>query len=157
MSDSKLSPETAALRLGIFGFDHATVLVSDESRDILADRLDEDFEPCNTIACPAEAAGYDGSTGIAVAVAKRYDRIVGTLLRRGDIERVDGDQLITEEAAEQAWLDALRHYKATAVAKRQRDRQRIEAGEDVARKLGWLDDDETVDATDLSDEYPVFN
>lgn len=129
-------------------------------------------EPCDTIECPAAAAGVhappDGETGPAVLF---YDRLVSIRLRDGEYERPDGDDIIPESDVREAWLDALSHltweletlpmdewahYRLKQEGAKSVDAC-IEAGADVARTLGWLDDDETVEQRKVAELYDAFH
>lgn len=85
--------------------------------------------------CPAAAAGEidDLVTGTDIEpVITKYDEIV----RNSDIERPEGKvaHYLDEEQARNAWLSAVGYVRKLDDG----DSAAVEAGERVARELGWL-------------------
>jgi hypothetical protein len=123
----------------------------------------KDAEPCDgTYKCPAVYAGYPPGAGdtYSSGVANVYDGIVKHRLREGGASRIDGEDLLTEDVAKAAWLDAIAACRYGADNPSRAFRRPVddpsrtaEVGEAIARDLGWLHDGESVPAVDVSEAF----
>lgn len=141
---------------GVFAFGNDHALPSLRSRRELASLFGEEYKDCETIACPAQRAGYSPAKrdGTEV-VAHVYDQIVRHRVSDGDCSQVDGDNIVLEDDAKRAWLDATAHVKwavdsGTVDSRRTYAAAAVSKGRIVARELGWLADDEDVEAEKIT-------
>lgn len=132
----------------IFAWDSDVQRLSSNGVRWLKEQLGvETADACASIACPAQYAGWTPSNGdVSEPVANRYDTIVGNRMHDGDIRQVDGDAILTEDDARECWLDALRHMKKVGGKG-----DSVEIGVEIAREIGWLGEDETVEAEAIED------
>ena len=114
--------------------------LSPEMKERFIEPFDGSFE------CPAVSAGYEPESGdLSVTVANVYDEIVN----QRDVIGID---LLSEEDAKEAWLDAVASVRFAAenddvmlVYPALDSEKHVRAGEAIARELGWLDEGESVE------------
>jgi hypothetical protein len=80
--------------------------------------------------CPMNAVGKNLEVGPNLAIAERYDGIVGDRLGIGWGK-------VSENIAREAWLEVIEQYDNRMA---RGDREKREIAREVAAELGWLDD-----------------
>jgi len=149
-----------------FGFNADSILLDAFKKQKISDALPGVVVPgdlsCDTVRCPAQFAGY-GVAGSVADIAAEYDKVLQQMKTEGTLDRLDDADIITEDQARDAWFRAIAHYKRSA--EKGGDRQvgvdevlhhtpsedtahdAYEAGEEIARDIGWLAGDESVPAS----------
>lgn len=150
-------------RVFVFGNNEMRLsYMNTEARQRLREMFGRRFvEDCQSISCPAQYVGYEpGGKDASLTIANVYDRLVRQRYRDGRYDRVDSEDILREPDVKEAWLDAIRFIEFAEENDVDRshvkcgyyyDEDNLDVAYDIARELGWLGEDETLDPVYPSD------